>query len=121
MSGAATPVVDLEVGGRTVRLTNPDRVYFPATGATKRDLADYYLAVADGIVRALRERPCICLLYTSAFSRAVRRLSLSWPTWRLMVVGGSAMVLGYGLVTAYVGLPTVVATACCLLYTSRCV
>ena len=59
MSGAATPVVDLEVGGRTVRLTNPGRVYFPATGATKRDLADYYLAVADGIVRALRDRPCM--------------------------------------------------------------
>ena len=57
--GKAAPAVELEVGGRTVRLSNPDRVYFPATGATKRDLADYYLAVADGIVRALRERPCM--------------------------------------------------------------
>jgi DNA ligase D len=50
---------DLEVGNRTVRITNPDRVYFPARGETKLDLARYYLAVGDGIVRALRERPCM--------------------------------------------------------------
>ena len=31
--------MELEVGDRTVRVTNPDRVYFPATGATKLDLA----------------------------------------------------------------------------------
>jgi DNA ligase D len=42
-----------------VRVSNPDRVYFPATGATKRDLVDYYLAVGPGIVNALRERPCM--------------------------------------------------------------
>ncbi len=51
--------VELEVGGRTVRITNPDRVYFPARGETKLDLARYYMSVGDGIVRALRERPCM--------------------------------------------------------------
>jgi DNA ligase D len=51
--------VDLEVGDRTVRITNPERVYFPARGETKLDLVRYYLAVGDGIVRALRERPCM--------------------------------------------------------------
>jgi len=51
--------VELEVGHRTVRISNPDRVYFPARGETKLDLARYYLAVGDGIVRALRERPCM--------------------------------------------------------------
>ena len=51
--------VELEVGDRTVRLSNPDRVYFPALGTTKLDLARYYQAVGDGIVRALRERPCM--------------------------------------------------------------
>ncbi len=55
----ASPVVELEVGGRTVRITNPDRVYFSARGETKLDLARYYVAVGDGIVRALRERPCM--------------------------------------------------------------
>jgi len=56
---AKAPAIEIEVGGRTVRLSNPDRVYFPATGATKRDLVDYYLAVGPGIVNALRERPCM--------------------------------------------------------------
>ena len=51
--------VELIVGQRTVRITHPERIYFPATGATKLDLARYYLSVGDGIVRALRERPCM--------------------------------------------------------------
>ena len=55
----ASPFTELQVGSRLVKITNPDRVYFPATGATKLDLADYYLSVSDGIVRALRERPCM--------------------------------------------------------------
>ncbi|UJW31963.1 non-homologous end-joining DNA ligase [Saccharothrix sp. AJ9571] len=54
-----SPAVELEVGPRTVRLSNPDRVYFPARGETKLDLANYYLSVGEGIVRALRERPCM--------------------------------------------------------------
>ena len=53
----ASPFVELEVGSRTVKVTNPDKVLFPEAGHTKRDLVDYYLAVGDGIVRALRERP----------------------------------------------------------------
>jgi DNA ligase D len=56
MAGAS---VELQVGDRTVRISSPDRVYFPARGETKLDLARYYLSVGDGIVRALRERPCM--------------------------------------------------------------
>jgi DNA ligase D len=55
----ATEETQLEAGGRAVRITNPGRVYFPARGETKLDLARYYLSVADGIVRALRDRPCM--------------------------------------------------------------
>jgi DNA ligase D len=51
--------VELEVGPHTVRISNPDRVYFPARGETKLDLVNYYLSVGDGIVNALRERPCM--------------------------------------------------------------
>src|ERR1700758_2423295 len=51
--------VEVEVGDRSVRISNPDRVYFPARGETKLDLVRYYLSVGDGIVRALRERPCM--------------------------------------------------------------
>lgn len=56
---ATAPATEVTVGDRTVRISNPDRVYFPATGATKRDLVEYYLAVGPGIVRALRDRPCM--------------------------------------------------------------
>ncbi len=51
--------VELSVGDRTVKITSPDRIYFSARGETKLDLARYYLSVGDGIVRALRERPCM--------------------------------------------------------------
>jgi DNA ligase D len=56
---AKAPATDVRVGERTVRITNPERVYFPATGATKLDLVHYYLQVGPGIVNALRERPCM--------------------------------------------------------------
>ncbi len=59
MASKGGPAVELEVGDRTVRLSNPDRIYFPVRGETKLDLANYYLSVGDGIVRALRERPCM--------------------------------------------------------------
>ena len=51
--------LEIDVDGLPVRLSNPDRVYFPARGETKLDLLQYYLAVGDGIVNALRERPCM--------------------------------------------------------------
>jgi len=54
-----SPAVEIEVDDKVVKVTNPDRVYFPETGATKRDLVEYYLAVSDGLVRALYERPCM--------------------------------------------------------------
>ena len=40
-------------------MSNPQRVYFSARGETKLDLAQYYLSVGDGIVNALRGRPCM--------------------------------------------------------------
>jgi DNA ligase D len=53
----ASEAIELEVGERVVRVSNPDKVYFPERGETKLDLVRYYLSVADGIVRALYERP----------------------------------------------------------------
>lgn len=64
----ASDAVELEVGHRTVRISHPDRVYFPARGETKLDLARYYLSVGDGIVRALRERPCMLHRFPSGVS-----------------------------------------------------
>ncbi len=56
---AKSPATEIEVDGLTVRVSNPDRVYFPELGLTKLDLVEYYRSVGDGIVRALRERPCM--------------------------------------------------------------
>lgn len=56
---AASPFVEVAVEDRLVKVTNPERVYFPEIGATKLDLLEYYLAVGDGIVNALFERPCM--------------------------------------------------------------
>src|SRR5215212_1518657 len=52
-----SPAVEVEVAGHPVRLSSPDKVVFPRKGYTKRDVFEYYLAVGDGITRALRERP----------------------------------------------------------------
>lgn len=54
----AGPLV-LEVGGRSVPVTHPDKVVFPAAGITKLDLINYYLAVADGALRGVAGRPMI--------------------------------------------------------------
>jgi DNA ligase D len=53
----ASPFVELRVGERTVKVTNPDKPTFPAAGLRKIDVIEYYLAVGEGIVRALYERP----------------------------------------------------------------
>jgi DNA ligase D len=62
----ASPFVELGIdtptGLRTVKVTNPDKTYFsglPDGTGRKLDLVEYYLAVGDGIVRALRERPTV--------------------------------------------------------------
>ncbi|NEA23583.1 DNA polymerase domain-containing protein [Actinomadura bangladeshensis] len=53
----ASPFIEIPVGDRLVKVTNPDKVYFPEHGYTKRQLVEYYLAVGDGILRATRDRP----------------------------------------------------------------
>ena len=47
----------LEISGREVVISNPDKVFFPRTGHTKLDLVRYYLSVADGAVRGVAGRP----------------------------------------------------------------
>ena len=55
--GMASPFVEIEVGERTVKVTNPEKLYFPDVGVRKIDYVNYHLAVGDGILRALRDRP----------------------------------------------------------------
>src|SRR5918999_5825047 len=56
-SAMARQVEMLEVAGREVEITNPGKVFFPAAGYTKIDLVRYYIAVADGAVRGVADRP----------------------------------------------------------------
>ena len=77
------PVV-LDVEGFEVRVTNPQRVYFPALGLTKLDLAQYYLDVGDGIVRAVRERPCMLHRFPDGLAGEKvhqKRLPAGAPPW----------------------------------------
>jgi DNA ligase D len=57
----ASDATTIDAGGRELRVSNPDRVIFPPTGrtaeVTKLQIVEYYLSVADGIMRALRSRP----------------------------------------------------------------
>ncbi|MBO0855208.1 MAG: non-homologous end-joining DNA ligase [Nocardia sp.] len=59
VASESTPAAEVAVGEQTLRISNPDRVYFPEIGAKKLDLVRYYLSVGDGIVNALRDRPCM--------------------------------------------------------------
>jgi DNA ligase D-like protein (predicted polymerase) len=49
----------MEVDGRPVKVTHPDKVVFPDAGVSKLDLINYYLSVADGALRGVADRPMI--------------------------------------------------------------
>jgi DNA ligase D-like protein (predicted polymerase) len=55
----------LEVAGREVAITNPDKVFFPRAGHTKLDLARYYAAVAEGALRGVAGRPIVLKRYVA--------------------------------------------------------
>jgi DNA ligase D len=54
-------VLELSVPGpgaeRTVRVSNPAKIYFPERGITKRQIVEYYLAVSEPLLRVLAQRP----------------------------------------------------------------
>jgi hypothetical protein len=52
--------VELELAGKTVRVTSPDKVFFTKRGETKLDLIDYYTAVAEPMMAVVGGRPALC-------------------------------------------------------------
>ena len=67
-----------------MRVSNPDRVYFPESGATKLDLVEYYRSVGAGIVNALRERPCMLHRFPKGLADKKvhqKRLPAGAPDW----------------------------------------
>jgi len=60
---AKTRQVVLEVAGREVAITTPEKIFFPRAGHTTLDLARYYVAVAEGALRGIAGRPIVLKRY----------------------------------------------------------
>jgi DNA ligase D-like protein (predicted polymerase) len=80
MAAKDEPVVELDVGGRTVRVSSPDRVYFADRGLTKLDVVRYFVAVGDGILGALLHRPTTLERWPRGFSPDAKRATRADPT-----------------------------------------
>ena len=65
---AGTSAETLDIGGRSVRISNPDKVYFPEAGITKLELVRYYLTVAEAAVRAVYDRPIVLKRYVNGIT-----------------------------------------------------
>jgi DNA ligase D-like protein (predicted polymerase) len=76
--------LSLDVGGRTLSVTHPDKVVFPEPGLTKLDLIQYYLSVADGALRGVAGRPMILKRFVKGISQEAvfqKRAPEKRPDW----------------------------------------
>ena len=74
----------VDAGGREVRVTRPDKVYFPALGATKLDLVTYYLTVADHLLNTAGGRPALLQRFpdgATGKSFFQKRIPTGAPDW----------------------------------------
>jgi len=74
----------VEVAGHAVSVSNPTKVYFPAAGFTKLDLVRYYVAVGDGALRGIRDRPIVLKRYVDGADQPAfyqKRAPTSRPPW----------------------------------------
>ena len=80
----ASPKAVIEVAGREVTVSNPQKVYFPGTGHTKLDIVRYYLAVADGALRGVAGRPMALKRFVNGVEEEPffqKRAPSSRPAW----------------------------------------
>jgi bifunctional non-homologous end joining protein LigD len=81
---AKTEEIHLELSGHDVRVSNPNKVYFPKAGITKLELVQYYVAVADGAVRGVARRPMILKRYVNGVEAEPffqKRVDKKRPDW----------------------------------------
>jgi DNA ligase D-like protein (predicted polymerase) len=74
----------LQVAGRTVPVSNPDKVYFPQTGHTKLDVIRYYLTVAEGALRGVAGRPMVLKRFVNGAAEPAffqKRAPSARPDW----------------------------------------
>ena len=84
MSPAKDNAEVLEIDGREVRVSNPDKVVFPEPGLTKLDLVRYYLAVADGALRGVAGRPMVLKRFVKGIDQEAffqKRAPEKRPDW----------------------------------------
>ncbi len=84
MAVSRQPSEILVAGGREVAISNPRKVLFPAAGYTKLDVARYYLAVAEGALRAAGGRPNVLVRYPNGIGGEFffqKRAPQSRPDW----------------------------------------
>src|SRR3954452_10289974 len=103
----------IEVSGREVAISNPDKVFFAEHGYTKRDLVSYYIAVADGALRGAGGRPMALKRFVNGASgdfffqkRApdnrpswLETVELSFPSGRTADEGGLRSAAGLVWIT----------------------
>jgi DNA ligase D len=76
--------ITIELDGREVVISSPDKVFFSEQGATKLDLIDYYRAVRDPLLAAMGGRPVLLQRFpegaggSSFFQKRVKRGSTPW-------------------------------------------
>lgn len=76
--------VELQVAGRIVTVTSPDKVYFRGGPFTKLDLVQYYLAIGDAVMRQMRDRPVMLQRFPNgahASSFFQKRIPDGAPDW----------------------------------------
>jgi DNA ligase D len=81
---ASDDAVELDIDGHAVRVSHPDKVFFPKLGATKLDLVDYYQAVAEPLMRTMQGRPTLMERYPDGAggkSFFQKRVPSGTPDW----------------------------------------
>ncbi|MGH9074101.1 MAG: DNA polymerase domain-containing protein, partial [Acidimicrobiales bacterium] len=76
--------VEVEVAGRSIRVTNPDKVFFSARGETKLDLARYYVSVGEAALVGVARRPTVLKRYPNGAEGDFfyqKRVPTARPDW----------------------------------------
>lgn len=84
LSGTMPEYATITAAGRELRLSNPQKAFFPEIGVTKLDLVQYYLAVSDAILVQLRDRPTVLKRYVNGAGGEPffqKRVPDSAPEW----------------------------------------
>ncbi len=75
---------EVTLDGRTLRVSSPAKIYFPDRGFTKWDVVSYYLAVQDGILHSLQNRPTMLQRFPEGLSGEMffqKRVPAKRPDW----------------------------------------